>query len=149
MTRQLPISQAVKHFQVTERTIRRWIKSGKVKAKLVDGRYLISVDLTEAPDIDNDMSDDRSMDMSPDNDNAELLEQIRKENAYLQEIISEKDRQIESQAQQIDHLTQVIAMSQKNITLLAEQLDGSKQQLEDLRNRTVWQRVKAVFKADA
>ena len=46
-----------------------------------------------------------------------------------------KDTQIESQAQQIDHLTQVVAMSQKNIGALSEQLDSSRQMIEDLRNQ--------------
>ena len=143
MTRQLTIPQAVKYFQVTERTIRRWIKKDKVDAKLVDGRYLISVDLTQSPDINNNMSDDMSMDMSPDNSNSELLEQTRKENTYLQEIISEKDKQI-------DHLTQVVAMSQKNIGALTEQLDDSRQMIEDMRQRrTVWQRLKGVFVAES
>ena len=131
MTRQFTIPQAVRHFRVTERTIRRWIKNSKVNAELVDGRYLISVDLTDSPDIDNDMSDDTSMDMSTDNSNSELLKQARKENTYLQEIISEKDKQI-------DHFQQLLGLAQKNIAQLTEQMDSSQQMIEDLRHRPWW-----------
>ena len=52
-----------------------------------------------------------------------------------------KDTQIESQAQQIDHLTQVVAMSQKNIGTLTEQLDTSRQMIEDMRLSPWWRRI--------
>ena len=37
--------------------------------------------------------------------------------------------------QQISHLTQVVAMSQKNIAALTEQLSDSRQMIEDMRQR--------------
>ena len=61
-----------------------------------------------------------------------IIEQLQSENAHLRE--------------QENHLTQVIAMSQKNIGALTEQLDDSRQLIEDMRQRrTVWQRLKGVF----
>ena len=64
---------------------------------------------------------------------------LESENRHLRE-------QLARHAQQIDHLTQVVAMSQKNIGALTEQLDDSRQMIEDMRQRrTVWQRLKAVF----
>jgi len=47
--------------------------------------------------------------------------------------------------QQIDHLTQIVAMSQKNIAALTEQLFESRQVISDMRRRTLWQRLRAVF----
>ena len=65
-----------------------------------------------------------------------IIEQLQSENAHLRE--------------QENHLTQVIAMSQKNIGALTEQLDDSRQLIEDMRQRrTVWQRVKGVFVAES
>ena len=60
------------------------------------------------------------------------------------------ESQLESRDEQVDHLTQVVAMSQKNIGALTEQLLDSRQMIEDMRQRrTVWQRLKAVFVAES
>tara|TARA_B100001013_G_scaffold343157_1_gene270341 strand:- start:189 stop:620 length:432 start_codon:yes stop_codon:yes gene_type:complete len=104
MTRQLTIPQAVKHYQVSERTLRRWIKSSKVKSELIDGRHLISIELTD--DHDNDSDVDKS--------NSELLEHTRQENTHLREQLSKKDKQI-------DELHQLVALSQKSVNQLTEQ----------------------------
>ena len=58
--------------------------------------------------------------------------------------------QLTAKDEQINHLTQVVAMSQKNIAALTEQLDDSRQMIEDMRQRrTVWQRLKGVFVAES
>lgn len=44
-------------------------------------------------------------------------------------------QQLAAKDEQIDHLTQVVAMSSKNIATLSEQLDTSRQMIEDMRNR--------------
>jgi len=57
--------------------------------------------------------------------------------------------QLTAKDEQIDHTHQVVAMSQKNIGALTEQLDDSRQMIEDMRQRrTVWQRIRGVFVAE-
>ncbi len=142
MTRQMTIQEALRYYDCTERTIRRWIKQEKLKAKLVEGKYLIDVDLKDdqthssSPDTSNDRSEDLT----------KFTEQLQTENALLREQLTEKDNQLTRRDEQIDHLTQIVAMSQKNIGALTEQLDDSRQMIEDMRQRrTVWQRLRAVF----
>lgn len=40
----LTISQAAKHFSVTERTIRRWIQSGDIESTRIGRRTFVMVD---------------------------------------------------------------------------------------------------------
>ena len=167
-TRQLSISDAAKHFNVSERTIRRRIKAGVLDAVLVKGRYIVHAGLDNVDEsVDN-------VDTGPDPVNPDrgdqLIFQLQAENAHLKEKLSrsdfeiahlsdlveektdqikhlraqlaEKDNQLARRDEQIDHLTQVVAMSQKNIGALTEQLLDSRQMIEDMRNRPWWKRIK-------
>ena len=68
-----------------------------------------------------------------------LTGQLQSEISHLREQLARRD-------EQIDHFQQIVAMSQKNIGALTEQLDDSRQMIEDMRQRrTVWQRLKGVF----
>jgi len=135
----------MQHFGVSEKTIRRWIKQGKLHAEKVDGRWLIEISETnDRTPGQYDQLDDRTA----------LIQQLQSEvehlRSQLKEQLAEKDKQIDSHAQQNDHLTQIVAMSQKNIGALTEQLDDSRQMIEDMRQRrTVWQRLKGVFVAES
>ncbi len=64
----------------------------------------------------------------------------------IQSLLNEKDARIQQLEGQIEKLTSIVAMSQKNIGALTEQLDDSRQMIEAMRQRrTIWQRLKAVF----
>ena len=139
MTDRLSTQQAAEYFNVSERTIRRWIKEKKVKAELEKGRWFIHIDGQSGQNIRPIVQpDDR------------LHEQLASENQLLRDQLNEKDQQIGSLIQQLDHSQQIAAFSQKNVTMLSEQLNDSRQMIEDMRQRqrrTVWQRLKAVFVA--
>ena len=126
MTTQLTIQDAMKHFNVSERTIRRWIKQGKVDAEKIGGRYFIDVDLKDS------MADDRTP------DKAALIGQLQAENAHLRDQLTEKDNQLIRRDEQTDHLQQLLAVSQKSIGQLTEQ---NQFLLEDTRRRTWWKQI--------
>ena len=69
------------------------------------------------------------------------LERADSEIQHLREQFTRCDGHIESQTQEIDHLTQIVAMSQKNTAALTEQLDDSRQMIEDMRSRSWWKRI--------
>ena len=125
MTTQLTIQDAMKHFNVSERTIRRWIKQGKVNAEKVDGRYFIHVDLKDS------MTDDRTP------DKAALIGQLQAENVHLRDQLTEKDNQLVRRDEQIDHFQQLLAVSQKSIQQLTEQ---NQLLLED-KSHPWWKRI--------
>jgi DNA-binding transcriptional MerR regulator len=110
----MTIQEATQHFHVSEKTIRRWIKQGKVEAELRDGRYLVSVTGQSG----------QTVDQTP------LIEQLRSEIDHLREQLARRD-------EQIDHLTQLMAMQSKTTAALTEQLDTSRALIEDMRRRKI------------
>ena len=147
-------SQAAKHFGVSQKTIQRWIAAGKLKADKIDGRWLIHLDV---PDEGQDVPNTKHNNPSTGHDR-ESLARADIEIAHLRSQLNRRDEQIETFApcgweeephaqqmakltQQIDHLAQVVAMSQKNIGALAEQLNNSRQVIENMRNWSWWKRL--------
>ena len=126
MTDTMNTQQAAHHYQVSERTILRWIKSGKLKAEQEQGHWCIRLDEQDV------RQDDR-----------QAMEQLQSENAHLRELLSRQDEQLARRDEQIDHLTQLLAMQSKTTAALTEQLDTSRALIEDMRHRKlpIWNRV--------
>ena len=122
MTGHLSLSEAMECYGISEKTVRRWIKSGKLKAEKVDGRWQIFDDgqRDRTPGHD-DREDDRTSDQNP------LVEHLRSENERLWDQLRRRD-------EQIDHLTQLCAMTQKSLALAQERL----QLVEEMRSRRWW-----------
>ena len=75
-------------------------------------------------------TDHQNSQSDPDNGQPDqpLIDQLQSENQYLRE--------------QVDHLTHIVAMSQKNIATLTDQLDASRVMIEDMRKRpSGWRRL--------
>ena len=66
-----------------------------------------------------------------------LREQLQAKDTQLERT----DSEIQYLREQVSRLTQVVAMSQKNIGALTEQLDDSRQMIEDMRSRSWWKRI--------
>ena len=108
MTRQMTVQDAAKYLHRSERTIRRKIKEGTLSADLVNGRWNVHIDVT------NDMS----------SDNLALIDQVQSENEYLKE--------------QVSHLTQLLAVSQKSIQQLTEQNQLLLGRVDELRKKDIY-----------
>ena len=143
MTGQISLSQAMQHFGVSEKTIRRWIKSGKLPAELIEGRWLVQIADANVRDNGQPVMGNAHNNGQDAESRDRLYEHLNSEIRTLREQLAEKDNQI-------NHSQQIVAMSQKNIGALTEQLDDSRQMIEDMRQRrTVWQRLKGVFVAES
>jgi len=118
MTDTMNTQQAAHHYQVSERTILRWIKSGKLKAEQVQGHWCIRLDEQDVRQNDR-----------------QAMEQLQSEIAHLRELLSRQDEQTTRRDEQIDHLTQLLAMQAKTTAALTEQLDAHRTLIEDLRRR--------------
>ena len=145
MTRQLTIQDAAQHFNVSERTIRRHIKQGTLKADLIDGRYQVCVDSDMTPDKPevNALSCQLERADFEIQHLTELVEEKTNQILYLRDMLTEKDEQLTRRDEQIDHLTQLLAMQTKTTVALTEQLDAERALIEDLRRRkpSVWKRI--------
>ena len=134
MTRQLSIQDAAQHFNVSERTIRRRIKQGTLKADLIDGRYLVCVDsdmTLDKPDVNVLSCQLERADLEVQH----LMKQVEEKTnqlLYFQAMLTEKDEQLARRDEQIDHAHQLVAISQKSIQQLTDQ---NQLLLEDQRHR--------------
>lgn len=119
-------TQASKHFGVSAKTIRRWIRSGRLKAEQVDGRWVVHL---EAHDGLHNAHDGAL--------SGHLREQLARadsEIAHLRDQLARRD-------EQMDHLTQLLAIAQKNVAVQRDQLDAKRQMLSAQRHRSWWKRL--------
>ena len=114
----MTIAEAVQYTGKSEKTIRNYIRDGKLSSQKIDGKYQIE-------------KEDLEKVFGTGNADGNLPETF----LVLKEQLLEKDQQLAKQGEQIDHLTQLLAISQKSI----QQLTGQNQiLLEDTRKRASW-----------
>ena len=115
----MTVSQAAYHFDVSERTIRRWIESGKLTASREDGQWIIN-------------SADTPADKTPSH----------------ADIVSTLKQQISVKDEQISQLQSALDQSQQLQALAESRHQAEHQQLAEMKSRSVLQRLRAVFVAD-
>jgi len=152
MNEWLPIRDAASRLGISERTIRRRMSDGIIQSKMEDGRRLIYVDPSDVgideSDDDTDTSDAYIHQLLDEKD--AMIEQLRSEIEHLRLTSTETQRQLsEAQRQLSDaqgQLDEANARSDTIILQLTQQLDRANLQLEDKRQqRTLWQRVRILF----
>ena len=136
--------QAADHFGVSIKTIQRWAAAGKLKADRIDGRWFISLNGndndTNKPDNDTDKLDNDT-DKTDEGGLRELLARADSEISHLRELLERRDLQNDSMSQQIDHLSQLLAVAHKSLQQVTEKY----QLLEDRRRFSLWQRFRSIF----
>lgn len=95
----MTVGAACAHFGVTDKTIRRWIKTGRIDARK-NGRGQWAILLP-----DNDQTNDQSTDVAS---NDRLIDQLRDENEHLR--------------QQVDRLTSLLAVTTQQNSALTDKL---------------------------
>ena len=115
----MTVSQAAYHFDVSERTIRRWIESGKLTASREDGQWTIN-----SADIPADKTPSHA------------------------DIVSTLKQQISVKDEQISQLQSALDQSQQLQALAESRHQAEHQQLAEMRSRSVLQRLRAVFVVD-
>jgi predicted site-specific integrase-resolvase len=144
MGRHISIQDATKHFNVTEKTIRRWIKSGKLDAEKQGDRWIVFIE-GEAVQTEG-----QSVQTVP---FERLLDEKDARIQQLEEQLSRSDAQLTALTEQnaaltktVDQSQQLLAVQTQTTQQLTDQLDSSRQLIDDMRSRTtVWQRIKAAF----
>ena len=114
---------AHKH-NISERTVYRMLERGEISGQKVKGKWTV---------VDNTNEIDKLFDT-----NEQLVRQLR-----------EKQEDIEYLRSELSQANQTIAdMQQRHDTIvmsLTKQLENQTLMLEDMRNRSLWRRVKMVF----
>ena len=131
MSSQLSVNQAATYFDISHRTVHRWIQSGKVKAEKIDGQWLIEVE-----NVDNQTSDNLS------SERHDTVMSLTRQNGQLIKQLESKDQQIEKLQQALDQQQQLHAVSQNTVEAQRLQLEEAK------RPQPLLARLKAVFAPD-
>ena len=126
----MTISQAAYHFKVSDRTIRRWIDSGKLPATKIDGQWQTTMSDT--------MSDTVSLLQGQ-------IDEQKNQIIYLQQQVSTKDEQLATKDQQIERLQSTLDQSQQ-LHAMSEKRHES--ELSEIKGRSLLQRLKAVLVAN-
>ena len=99
--------EAAAHYQVSDRTIRRWIKAKRLKASRVNGQWYVYPDMDKMSDV----SRQNVHNVHPSND---TTKQMQSEIDHLRQALDKRDTQIEQ-------LNQLLAMqTQQNHQLIAQ-----------------------------
>ena len=121
-------TEASKKLNVSSQTVKRWIREGKLKGHKSEGRWYVQ---TDDPTFDQHMV----------NNNGSSVEHLRDEIKHLRELLERRDLQNDSMSQQIDHLSQLLAVAHKSLQQVTEKF----QLLEDRRRFSFWQRFRSIF----
>ena len=129
MPHYVKVSEYAQTKGVHKKTIYRWIKNGDINAKEIDG--VMHVDIDNERDVDDETNAT----------DATLVQQ----NSYLQETIDNLQTQLAQAHEIIREMQQDRQRSDTIILQLTKQLENQTLMLEDMRNRSLWHRVKMLF----
>jgi excisionase family DNA binding protein len=120
MSKYITIKEYAQQQGVTERTVYRWVTNNDIEVKKVKGVLHVKID---------GESDDKD----------ELIFTLKSESCHLREQIEYLQRRLEQAQETIDTMQQ---RSDTIIMQLTKQLEQQTLLLEDLRQRSIWQRLK-------
>ena len=128
MTEQMPLEEAAQYLNVSERTLRRRIQSGKITANKIKGKWIVDINL--------DDNTEKTTTRQQDADLAELVSQLKSENEHLRG----------TNQQLLSSMDEARTRSDTIIMQLSQQIDRQQLQLEDIRrNRSIFARIRDVF----
>ena len=123
MSKYITIKEYAQQQGVTERTVYRWVTNNDIEVKKVKGVLHVKID---------GESDDKD----------ELILTLKSENCHLREQIEYLQHRLEQAQETIDDMQK---RSDMIIMQLTRQLENQTLMLEDMRNRSLWCRVKMLF----
>ena len=138
MTEQMPLEEAAQYLNVSERTLRRRIQSGKITANKIKGKWIVDINLDD--NTEKTATRQQDADLSGQNgtnaDLAELVSQLKSENEHLRG----------TNQQLLSSMDEARTRSDTIIMQLSQQIDRQQLQLEDIRrNRSIFARIRDVF----
>ena len=128
MNTKLTINQAARKLNLSSKNVRRWLKSGKLNGEKVDGKWYVQADAIFEHYLNPNVHIDTQL----------ALEQLKDETRHLRELLASRDNQIESMNQQIERLSQLLAVSHKSLQQVTDQHHLL---IEDNRKPSFWKRL--------
>ena len=128
MDTQLTVNQATRKLNLSSKSVRRWLKSGKLNGEKVDGKWYVQVDTV----FEHYLNPNAHMDTQL------ALEQLQAETRHLRELLDNRDSQIESMTQHIERLSQLLAVSHRSLQQVTDQVQLL---IEDNQKPSFWKRL--------
>ena len=129
MDAKLTVNQASQKLNLSSQSVKHWLKGGKLNGEKVKGKWYVLADSTLEHYLNpSGVQMDTHL----------ALEQLKDETRHLRESLANRDKQIESMNQQIERLSQLLAVSHKSLQQVTDQ---SQLLIEDNRKPSFWKRL--------
>ena len=128
MDTKLTVNQAAQRLNLSSKSVKRWLKRGKLNGEKVDGRWYVQADSTFGHYLNPNALMDTQL----------AFEQLQDEARHLRELLDNRDNQIESMTQHIERLSQLLAVSHRSLQQITDQHHLL---IEDNRKPSFWKRL--------
>lgn len=128
METKLTVKQAAQKLNLSSKSVKRWLKRGKLNGEKVNRKWRVQADSTFEHYLNADAQADTQL----------ALEQLQDETRHLRQLLANRDNQIESMNQNIERLSQLLAVSHRS---LQQVTDRSQLLVEDNRKPSFWKRL--------
>ena len=128
MEAKLTVNQAAQQLNLSSKSVKHWLKGGKLNGEKVDGKWYVQTDTTFEHYLNANVQMDTQL----------ALEQLQDETRHLRELLDNRDSQIESMNQHIERLSQLLAISHRSLQQITNQYHLL---IEDKRKPSFWKRL--------
>ena len=128
MDAKLTVNQAAQRLNLSPKSVKRWIKGGKLNGEKVNGKWYVQADRTFEHYLNANVQMDTQL----------ALEQLQDETRHLRELLDNRDSQIESMNQHVERLSQLLAVSHRSLQQVTDQVQLL---IEDNRKPSFWKRL--------
>ena len=128
MDAKLKVNQAAQKLNLSSKSVKRWLKRGKLNGEKVDGKWYVQTDTIFEHYLNPNVQMDTQL----------ALEHLEDKTRHLQELLANRDSQIESMNQHIEHLSQLLAVAHRSLQQVTDQHNLL---IEDNRKPSFWKRL--------
>jgi chromosome segregation ATPase len=128
MEAKLTVNQAAQQLNLSSKSVKHWLKGGKLNGEKVDGKWYVQANST----FEHYLNPNTQMETQL------ALEQLQDETRHLRALLDNRDSQIESMNQHIERLSQLLAISHRSLQQITDQYHLL---IEDNRKPSFWKRL--------
>ena len=155
----MTVKEFMEKYDVTRRTVYRWIEDGEVQAQKIGGKWYVEDmkkdDNSGAKNYEN-IGNDKTVEKELRQQIKSLtgeIEYLRQENTELRQNVSEMQKrhdtivlslskQLSEEKKKLESRTNELYEEQKKLEDKTNQLSEKQKLIEELRNQTIWRRLK-------
>ena len=128
MEAKLTVNQAAQQLNLSSKSVKHWLKGGKLNGEKVDGKWYVQADSTFEHYLNANVQMETQL----------ALEQLKDETRHLRALLDNRDSQIEAMNQHIERLSQLLAVSHRSLQQITDQYHLL---IEDKRKPSFWRRL--------